>query len=65
MSASDAGFLSAESALGTGLGALVFGELAGLSFNAQVFVVAGSLIMILGAVAIGRRKAKDNLAQGG
>ncbi len=42
---------------GLAWGALVFGELAGLSFNAQVFVVAGSLIMILGAVAIGKAEA--------
>ena len=38
-------------------GALVFGELAGLSLHAQVLVVAGSLVMIAGAAAIGMAEA--------
>lgn len=42
---------------GLAWGALVFGELAALGFNAQVLVVAGSVIMILGATMIGKAEA--------
>lgn len=42
---------------GLAWGALVFGELASLGVSAQVLVVAGSLIMILGATAIGKAEA--------
>jgi drug/metabolite transporter (DMT)-like permease len=45
---------------GLAWGALVFGELTRLTFNGQVLVVAGSLIMILGAVAIGKAEAAKN-----
>jgi drug/metabolite transporter (DMT)-like permease len=37
---------------GLAWGALVFGELANLSFNGQVLVISGSLVMIAGATAI-------------
>jgi drug/metabolite transporter (DMT)-like permease len=37
---------------GLAWGALVFGELSGIGLSAQILVVAGSLIMIAGAVAI-------------
>ncbi|HEY2017125.1 MAG TPA: GRP family sugar transporter [Bryobacteraceae bacterium] len=37
---------------GLAWGALVFGELSGLSSTAQILVVAGSVVMILGATAI-------------
>ncbi len=37
---------------GLAWGALVFGELAGIGLSAQVLVIAGSLIMIVGATAI-------------
>src|SRR6202040_1566454 len=37
---------------GLAWGALVFGELSGLSSSAQTMIVAGSLIMIAGAAAI-------------
>jgi drug/metabolite transporter (DMT)-like permease len=37
---------------GLAWGALVFGELAGLSMNGKLFVITGSAIMILGAVSI-------------
>jgi drug/metabolite transporter (DMT)-like permease len=42
---------------GLAWGALVFGELAGLSLNAKVLVIAGSLVMIAGAAAIGMAEA--------
>jgi drug/metabolite transporter (DMT)-like permease len=42
---------------GLAWGALVFGELSGLSLNAQVLVIAGSLVMIAGAAAIGLAEA--------
>jgi drug/metabolite transporter (DMT)-like permease len=42
---------------GLAWGALVFGELAGLSLNAQILVIAGSLVMIVGAAAIGLAEA--------
>jgi drug/metabolite transporter (DMT)-like permease len=44
---------------GLAWGALVFGELAGLGGTAQVLVVAGSVIMILGATAISFAEAPD------
>jgi drug/metabolite transporter (DMT)-like permease len=43
---------------GLAWGALVFGELAGLKWTAQALVVAGSLTMIAGAVAIGFAEAR-------
>lgn len=43
---------------GLAWGALVFGELSGLGAAAQTLVVAGSLIMIAGAVAIGFAEAQ-------
>ena len=43
---------------GLAWGALVFGELAGLGFAAQALVIAGSLIMITGAAAIGFAEAQ-------
>ena len=43
---------------GLAWGALVFGELAGLGFTAQALIVAGSLIMIAGAVAIAFAEAR-------
>lgn len=42
---------------GLAWGALVFGELTGRGSAAQVMVVAGSIIMILGALAISRAEA--------
>jgi drug/metabolite transporter (DMT)-like permease len=42
---------------GLAWGALVFGELSGLSLHAQVLVIAGSLVMIAGAAAIGLAEA--------
>lgn len=45
---------------GLAWGALVFGELAGLGFNAQVLIVTGSVIMIIGAVAIGKAEAEKD-----
>lgn len=42
---------------GLAWGALVFGELARLGVNAQALVLAGSLIMIIGAAAIGLAEA--------
>jgi drug/metabolite transporter (DMT)-like permease len=42
---------------GLAWGALVFGELAGLSFAAQMLIVAGSLIMVAGAAAISTAEA--------
>lgn len=42
---------------GLAWGALVFGELSGLSLHAQVLVIAGSLVMISGAAAIGMAEA--------
>lgn len=47
---------------GLAWGALVFGELAGLGWNAQVLVVAGSVIMIAGATAIGCAEAQTGEA---
>jgi len=43
---------------GLAWGALVFGELAGLTWTAQALVIAGSLVMIAGAVAIGFAEAR-------
>ncbi|HTS67783.1 MAG TPA: EamA family transporter [Terriglobia bacterium] len=43
---------------GLAWGALVFGELAGLGVSAQALVIAGSVIMIAGATAIGFAEAK-------
>ncbi len=43
---------------GLAWGALVFGELTGLGWRAQALVIAGSLIMIAGATAIGFAEAK-------
>ncbi len=43
---------------GLAWGALVFGELAGMGFAAQALIVAGSLIMIAGATAIGFAEAQ-------
>jgi drug/metabolite transporter (DMT)-like permease len=43
---------------GLAWGALVFGELSGLGFTAQALVIAGSLIMIVGAASIGFAEAK-------
>ena len=45
---------------GLAWGALVFGELAGLGAAAQALVVAGSVIMIGGATAIGFAEAQDS-----
>jgi drug/metabolite transporter (DMT)-like permease len=45
---------------GLAWGALVFGELAGLGWTAQVLIVAGSLIMIAGAAAIAFAEAKGD-----
>ena len=42
---------------GLAWGALVFGELSGLSLHAQALVIAGSLVMIAGAAAIGMAEA--------
>jgi len=44
---------------GLAWGALVFGELSGLPFQAQALVVCGSLIMIAGAVAISFAEAPE------
>jgi len=43
---------------GLAWGALVFGELAGLGWTAQVLVITGSAVMILGATAIGFAEAQ-------
>ena len=43
---------------GLAWGALVFGELAGLHWTARTLVIAGSLVMIAGAVAIGFAEAR-------
>jgi drug/metabolite transporter (DMT)-like permease len=45
---------------GLAWGALVFGELAGLSLTAQTLVVAGSLVMIAGATAISFAEAPES-----
>ena len=45
---------------GLAWGALVFGELATLGANAQALVLAGSVIMIVGAVAIGMAEAPES-----
>lgn len=45
---------------GLAWGALVFGELARLGANAQTIVLVGSLIMILGAAAIGTAEAPES-----
>jgi drug/metabolite transporter (DMT)-like permease len=45
---------------GLAWGALVFGELAGLSLTAQILVVAGSLVMIAGAVSISFAEAPES-----
>lgn len=42
---------------GLAWGALVFGELSGLSANAQLLVIAGSVVMIIGAASIGLAEA--------
>jgi drug/metabolite transporter (DMT)-like permease len=42
---------------GLAWGALVFGELSGLSLHAQILVIAGSLVMIAGAASIGMAEA--------
>jgi drug/metabolite transporter (DMT)-like permease len=44
---------------GLAWGALVFGELSGLTGTGQALVVAGSLVMILGAVAISSAEAGE------
>ncbi len=43
---------------GLAWGALVFGELTGLGWKAQALIIAGSLIMIAGATAIGFAEAQ-------
>ncbi|HTS60404.1 MAG TPA: EamA family transporter [Candidatus Acidoferrales bacterium] len=45
---------------GLAWGALVFGELTGLSGTAQVLIIAGSVIMIVGAAAIGFAEAQGD-----
>ena len=45
---------------GLAWGALVFGELAGLGLTAQMLVIAGSLIMIAGAIAISLAEAPQS-----
>lgn len=45
---------------GLAWGALVFGELAGHGSSAQVMIVVGSIIMILGAVAISMAEAPES-----
>jgi len=45
---------------GLAWGALVFGELSGLPFQAQALVICGSLIMIAGAVAISFAEAPES-----
>ena len=45
---------------GLAWGALVFGELAGLGLTAQMLVIAGSLIMIAGAIAISFAEAPQS-----
>ena len=45
---------------GLAWGALVFGELAELGLGARILVVAGSLIMIVGAVAIGFAEVSES-----
>ncbi len=45
---------------GLAWGALVFGELSGLSSTAQILVVAGSMVMILGAAAISFAEAPES-----
>ena len=45
---------------GLAWGALVFGELTGLSLNAKLLVIAGSLVMIAGAAAIGSAEAPES-----
>ncbi len=42
---------------GLAWGALVFGELSGIGLTAQVLVIAGSVVMILGAAAISLAEA--------
>lgn len=42
---------------GLAWGALVFGELTGLSLDAKLLIIAGSLVMIAGAAAIGMAEA--------
>ncbi len=44
---------------GLAWGALVFGELTALSLNAKLLVIAGSLVMIAGAAAIGSAEAPE------
>jgi drug/metabolite transporter (DMT)-like permease len=45
---------------GLAWGALVFGELTGLAWGSQALIIAGSLIMIGGATAIGFAEAKGD-----
>ncbi len=45
---------------GLAWGALVFGELAGQGFTAQMLVIAGSLVMIAGAIAISLAEAPQS-----
>lgn len=45
---------------GLAWGALVFGELSGLSVRAKALVIAGSLVMIAGAAAIGMAEASTS-----
>jgi drug/metabolite transporter (DMT)-like permease len=42
---------------GLAWGALVFGELSGLNFHAQMLIIAGSAVMIAGTAAIGMAEA--------
>ncbi len=45
---------------GLAWGALVFGELAGQGFTAQMLIIAGSLVMIIGATAISFAEAPQS-----
>jgi drug/metabolite transporter (DMT)-like permease len=45
---------------GLAWGALVFGELSGISPNARLLIIAGSLVMIAGAVAISFAEAPES-----
>jgi drug/metabolite transporter (DMT)-like permease len=45
---------------GLAWGALVFGELSSVSLHAKVLVIAGSLVMIAGAAAIGMAEAPES-----
>lgn len=50
---------------GLAWGALVFGELAGLTSNGQTLVIAGSLVMIAGAVSISLAEAPASEQEAG